>query len=186
MGVERFLPHSGDMVLLDRVVSYDSSGICAELLVREDNAFLNDSGEFELYQSIELMAQSVGVLRGLANEKEATKLGFLLSVRGLKMRKNAVKIGTLLRVCAKISMRDENGFGLYECEVWEVLRGENGEKFTPCEKNLGENSNGGVNLNENSRENSAKFEFDEHCKLLVSANISLLNPSDEMLEKFTQ
>ena len=186
MGVERFLPHSGDMVLLDRVVSYDSSGICAELLVREDNAFLNDSGEFELYQSIELMAQSVGVLRGLANEKEATKLGFLLSVRGLKMRKNAVKIGTLLRVCAKISMRDENGFGLYECEVWEVLRGENNQKFTPCEKNLGENSNGGVNLNENSRENSAKFEFDENCELLVSANISLLNPSDEMLEKFTQ
>ena len=185
MGVERFLPHSADMVLLDRVVSYDSSGICAELLVREDNAFLNDSGEFELYQSIELMAQSVGVLRGLANEKEATKLGFLLSVRGLKMRKNAVKIGTLLRVCAKISMRDENGFGLYECEVWEVLRGENNQKFTPCEKNLGEN--GGVNLNENSRENSAKFEFDKNLgELLVSANISLLNPSDEMLEKFTQ
>ncbi len=162
MGVERFLPHSGDMVLLDRVVSHDSSGICTQLLVRKDNAFLNEKGEFELYQSIELMAQSVGVLRGLANENERDKLGFLLSVRGLKMRKNAVKIGTLLRVCAKISMRDENGFGLYECEVWEVKSGEN------------------------SRENSAKFEFDENCELLASAKISLLNPSDEMLEKFTQ
>ncbi len=141
MGVERFLPHSGAMVLLDEIESYAENRIKTNLLIKENNAFLNEKGEFELYQSIELMAQSVGVLRGLGNEKDRNKLGFLLSVRGLKIHKNAVKIGTKLSIEALESMRDESGFVLYACKVWE-----NGT-------------------------------------LLAAANISLLNPSDEMLEQ---
>ena len=141
MSVERYLPHSGAMVLLDEVLSYDSEHITTSLCVSENNAFLNEKGEFELFQSIELMAQSVGVLRGFANEKDSNKLGFLLSVRGLKIHKNAVKIGTKLSIEALESMRDESGFVLYACKVWE-----NGT-------------------------------------LLVEANISLLNPNDEMLER---
>ena len=141
MGVERFLPHSKAMVLLDEIVDYAQNGIKTNSLIKKDNAFLNEKGEFELFQSIELMAQSVGVLRGLANEKDSNKLGFLLSVRGLKIHKNAVKIGTKLSIEALESMRDESGFVLYACKVWE-----NGT-------------------------------------LLVEANISLLNPNDEMLER---
>ena len=141
MGVERFLPHSKAMVLLDEIVDYAQNGIKTNSLIKKDNAFLNEKGEFELFQSIELMAQSVGVLRGFANEKDSNKLGFLLSVRGLKIHKNAVKIGTKLSIEALESMRDESGFVLYACKVWE-----NGT-------------------------------------LLVEANISLLNPNDEMLER---
>lgn len=141
MSVERYLPHSGAMVLLDEIISYDSEHITTSLCVREDNAFLNEKGEFELFNALELMAQSVGALRGLSNEKESNKLGFLLSARAFKIHKNAVKIGTNLRIKATMSMQDESGFGLYECEIYE---------------------------NQN---------------IIASANISLLNPSEEMLAK---
>lgn len=141
MGVEKYLPHSGAMVLLDEVVSYDSEHIMTRLCVCENNVFLNEKGEFELINALELMAQSVGVLRGLANEKESNKLGFLLSARAFKIHKNAVKIGANLSVKATMSMQDESGFGLYECEIYE-------------DKNL-----------------------------VASANISLLNPNEEMLAR---
>lgn len=139
MSVYRYLPHSGVMVLLDEVMSYDSEHIMTRLCVRENNAFLNEKGEFELINTLELMAQSVGVLRGLANKEESNKLGFLLSARAFKMYKNAVKVGTNLSVKATMSMQDESGFGLYKCEIYE-------------DKNL-----------------------------VASANISLLNPNEEML-----
>lgn len=141
MSIERYLPHSGAMVLLDEIISYDNKHITTSLCVHKDNAFLNEDGEFELFNALELMAQSVGVLRGLSNEKESNKLGFLLSTRGFKIYKNAVKIGANLRIKTTMSMQDESGFGLYECEVYE---------------------------NQN---------------IVASANISLLNPSEEILVK---
>lgn len=141
MSIERYLPHSGVMVLLDEIISYDNKHITTSLCVCKDNAFLNEYGEFELFNTLELMAQSVGILRGLSNEKESNKLGFLLSTRGFKIYKNAVKIGANLRIKTTMSMQDESGFGLYECEVYE---------------------------NQN---------------IVASANISLLNPSEEILVK---
>lgn len=141
MGIERYLPHSGAMVLLDKVLKYDESSVQTSLEIRADNAFLNEQNEFELFNAIELMAQSVGVLRGISNEKESDKLGFLLSARGFKIYQNSVKIGVNLSINCKMSMQDESGFGLYDCEIFD-----------------GEN-------------------------LLANATISLLNPSDEMLER---
>ena len=52
-----------------------------------------------------------------------------------------MKIGANLRIKTTMSMQDESGFGLYECEVYE---------------------------NQN---------------IVASANISLLNPSEEILVK---
>lgn len=144
MGLERYLPHSAEMILLDELLSVDENHIKTSLCIRADNAFLNEKKQFELLNALELMAQSVGVWRGLSDEKEGQKLGFLLSSRAFEIFKEAVEIGTKLEISAIMSMQDESGFGVYECEVYE------------CK---------------------------EAKKLLARANISVLNPSKEMLEK---
>lgn len=122
MGIERYLPHSGEMILLDEILKFSENSIETSLKIRADNAFLNEDNEFELFNGIELMAQSVGVLRGLNDEKESQKLGFLISARGFQIHKNSVKIGTNLRTICKMSMQDESGFAIYECEIYEAKK----------------------------------------------------------------
>lgn len=119
MGLERFLPHSGAMLLLDELVSVDENHIKTSLCIRTNNAFLNEKKQFELLNTLELMAQSVGVWRGLSDEKDGQKLGFLLSSRSFLIFEEAVEIGTKLEISAIMSMQDESGFGVYECEVYE-------------------------------------------------------------------
>lgn len=79
--VARYMPHSGDMVWLDRVVAWDKNHIIAEsdaspLFPRFAN------GRVPAYIGVEVMAQSIAVWYGLCRAKPTPPpLGFLLAIR---------------------------------------------------------------------------------------------------------
>lgn len=112
------LPHSGHMILIDRVLEYGDDYVYVEAKVDEKHILLHD-GALPSTAGMEIMAQSIGAFAGiqalLANEQ--VKLGFLLGTRRLDLYAENIPIGTKLLATAKISTQDNNGMGVFDCEL---------------------------------------------------------------------
>ena len=61
--IRSLVPHSGTMVLLDRVISADENTLCAEVVIRPDSLFYADGG-VGAWVGIEYMAQAIGAYAG--------------------------------------------------------------------------------------------------------------------------
>lgn len=80
--VSDLVPHSGKMVLLDRIIGFDDNSLTAELVVRSDG-LLGDEQSVPAWAGIEYMAQAIGAYAGIMAKRrgEPIKLGFLLGTR---------------------------------------------------------------------------------------------------------
>lgn len=120
------LHHRGEIVLLDKVISCYLNGVLTQSTIRKDNAFLsnfNGKRVFPLYQSIELIAQSLGCYQKIlhahtGNEDKKAKIGFLLSARNFELFTPYVEIGQTLLIQVKITTQDESGFGVCDGKVF--------------------------------------------------------------------
>lgn len=115
--MESLIPHSGDMILVDEVLEVTTEQITTKSIIKKDNAFLED-GKFPTYKTLEIMAQSLGCLRGLYQSDKRNKLGFLLGARRFSIKKPFINIGDEIITKATISLQDESGLGVYDCEVF--------------------------------------------------------------------
>ena len=83
------LPHSGRMVLLDEVLSYDDNNLHAVCTIRPDCILLPDGANaLPGWLGLEIMAQGVGAWAG-AHALDAgrpVQLGFLLGTRKLHFK----------------------------------------------------------------------------------------------------
>src|ERR1051325_2359742 len=61
--IRSLLPHTGRMVLLDRVIAADADNLCAEVTIRRDSVFFDGSG-VGAWVGIEYMAQTIGAYAG--------------------------------------------------------------------------------------------------------------------------
>lgn len=109
------LPHSGEMVLIDEILSYGSDAIEVSALVR-DSAFAHNQ-ELATYKMIEMMAQSLGAFKGL-HTKDAFNLGFLIGAREFEIFTPSVNVGERVMISSKVSMQDESGFGVWDSEIY--------------------------------------------------------------------
>lgn len=116
MNIKNLLPHTEDMILIDDVLLYDIDFILTKTFISDKNAFLSQ-GKFFSYQCVELMAQSLGCLRGLYAKDGSARLGFLLGVRNFHIYEPFINVNTCVFTYAKMCMQDESGFGIYECSV---------------------------------------------------------------------
>ena len=112
------LPHSGHMILIDRVLEYGDDYVYVEAKVDKKHILLH-GGALPSTAGMEIMAQSMGAFAGiqalLANEQ--VKLGFLLGTRRLDLYAENIPIGTKLLATAKVSTQDNNGMGVFDCEL---------------------------------------------------------------------
>ncbi len=115
--IENLIPHSGDMVLLDKVIEVDADSIHVQSTIGADNAFL-EREYFYTFLTLEMMAQSLVVFRGLGDKESRQKLGFLLGARGFKIFKPFVRIGDTIDIITQISMQDKNGLGVYDSRAY--------------------------------------------------------------------
>lgn len=117
--VAALLPHSGHMVLLERVTEYSKQHICAEAFIG-DNHILLVNGVLPCIASIEIMAQGIGAYAGISalNAGEKVKLGFLLGTRKLDLFVDSIPIGSRLKVKVQLSIQDTNGMGVFDCELY--------------------------------------------------------------------
>ena len=113
------LPHAGDMILIDRILSFDEEQIHTRLTVKPDGLFNLPDGSLPAWVGIELMAQSVAAFAGChARQKgNPVALGFLLGTRKFECNVEAFPAGSELTVHGIRSLEDDNGMGVFECHI---------------------------------------------------------------------
>lgn len=112
------LPHSGRMVLLDRITEYSGKHLRAEAAVGEAHMLLVD-GVLPCTAGMEIMAQGIAALAGChaVNAGEKVRLGFLLGTRKLNLFAQSIPIGTKLQIDVAVSTQDSSGMGVFDCEL---------------------------------------------------------------------
>lgn len=115
--VAALIPHSGAMVLLDKVTGYDGASLTAELTVRNDGLF-GDEDSIPAWVGIEYMAQAVGAYAGIRSilAGEPIKLGYLLGTRRYTGNVAAISVGTPLTVRITNIIQDEK-LGVFDCLI---------------------------------------------------------------------
>jgi predicted hotdog family 3-hydroxylacyl-ACP dehydratase len=115
--IRSLVPHSGPMVLLDRVVSVDEESLCAEVRIRADSLFCN-SGGVGAWVGLEYMAQAIAAYAGYSARLrgEPVKIGFLLGSRRYECRRPIFPVGSVLRVSVRV-LHNANGLASFECRI---------------------------------------------------------------------
>ncbi len=122
--VAPLLPHSGDMVLLDRISDFGEDFLIAETEIRSDNILIKH-GKLATFAGIEIMAQGVaawsGCLATLADEP--VRLGYLLGTRKLHIHTQEIPVGSKLQIKIKMSIQDSTGFGVFDSQLIDLSSG---------------------------------------------------------------
>ena len=113
------LPHAGDMILIEQILSFDDEQIHTRLTVKPGGLFNRPDGSLPAWVGIELMAQSVAAYAGChARQKgNAVELGFLLGTRKFECNVEHFPAGTELIIHGIRSLEDDNGMGVFECHL---------------------------------------------------------------------
>ncbi|MCC7599506.1 hotdog family protein [Janthinobacterium sp. FW305-129] len=118
--IRELVPHSGPMVLLDRVLSADAENLCAEVAIHAGSVFYEaTSAGVGSWVGIEYMAQAIaahaGYLARLAGAP--VKIGFLLGARRYEAQVPLFVNGSVLQVHVQQALQGENGLGAFECRI---------------------------------------------------------------------
>ena len=115
--VDELVPHSGRMVLLDRVIEFDEESMVAEVIVRDDGLF-GDANTVPAWLGIEYMAQTIAALGGMKRRLagKPLDLGFLLGTRRYDCNVATFAVGSVLTVSVKRLVEDQ-GLGVFDCNI---------------------------------------------------------------------
>ena len=115
--VEELVPHSGKMVLLNRVIEFDEENMVAEVIVRDDGLF-GDGNTVPAWLGIEYMAQTIAALGGMKRRLagKPLNLGFLLGTRRYDCNVDTFAVGSVLTVSVKRLVEDQ-GLGVFDCRI---------------------------------------------------------------------
>jgi predicted hotdog family 3-hydroxylacyl-ACP dehydratase len=116
--IHTLVPHSGPMVLLDRVISADEESLCGEVRIRSESVFCV-GGSVGAWIGLEYMAQAIGAYAGYTAwlRGEPVRLGYFLGTRRYECSRPVFEVGTLLRVHIKKILQDDSGLGSFECRI---------------------------------------------------------------------
>lgn len=107
------------MLLLDRVIAFDSESTIAEYSPHDDAWYADEQGNMPAWIGIELMAQTIAAHVGLIKHRMGAplKMGALLGTRRYTSEQAAFAAGKKLHIMAKMIYRDPTGLGAYECHI---------------------------------------------------------------------
>lgn len=117
--IAEVLPHTGDMILLDRVLAWEAERIACTRTVRVGDAFVESDGSLPAWIGIELMAQTIAAWAGChaLAAGEPVRLGFLLGARHYQCNVDAFPAGSELHIEAVRHFHDEAGMGVFACRI---------------------------------------------------------------------
>lgn len=117
--IAELLPHAGDMILLDEVVSFCEESVETRLQVRAGGLFNQTDGSLPAWLGVELMAQTIAAFAGCHARQAGVpvELGFLLGTRQFHCNVERFPLGAELRIRALRSLQDDNGMGVFECHL---------------------------------------------------------------------
>ena len=117
--VAHLLPHSGRMVMIDRLLHYDAHSAVTESDIDARHIFA-ENGVLPAWAFLEIMAQAIGALAG-ARAKGAGKpirLGFFFGERKLTLHHGDLPLPVTLRSEIQESIQDQSGFGVFDCRLY--------------------------------------------------------------------
>jgi predicted hotdog family 3-hydroxylacyl-ACP dehydratase len=116
--IRLLVPHSGAMVLLDRVSAVDEETLIAEVDIEEDTLFC-DGREVGAWIGVEYMAQAIAAHAGYhARLRDVpVKVGFLLGARRYECSHSGFAAGMTLRVRIQRALQGENGLAAFDCRI---------------------------------------------------------------------
>ena len=114
------MPHSGAMVLIDRVLSYNEESIVSELDVSPRLPFITGN-RAPAFLVIEIMAQSIAAWSGIRRNTpgDIQPVGYLLGTRKFQSSQDYFELGSTLTVSAE-QVLEYNGLAQFKC-VLDVL-----------------------------------------------------------------
>lgn len=112
------IPHSGEMVLLERIIEVDQDHLIAETTIKADNLLVRQ-GQLPTFMGAEILAQGIAAWAGCKcmQAGKPIGLGYWLGSRRLIQHHPAISVGTTLQIRVKLSIEDASGFGVFDCEL---------------------------------------------------------------------
>ena len=104
--VAHLLPHSGRMVMIDRLLHYDAHGAVTE----------SDGDARPIFAENGVLPAWVGARAEDAGEP--IRLGFLLGTRKLTLHHGDLPLPATLRSEVQESTHDYSGFGVFDCRLY--------------------------------------------------------------------
>ena len=116
--IAELIPHSGSMILLDKILEFDEHSLSAELVVRDD-ALLGNNKKVPAWVGIEYMAQTIAAYAGIQSKKlgKPINLGFLLGTRRYTSNIDSFDIGTVLTIKITRIINDDK-LGVFDCKIY--------------------------------------------------------------------
>lgn len=118
--VEDLLPHSGDMVLIDKILEYGDGCGVAQVKVRSSSIFYEQDIE-GIHSSIglEWMAQTIAAIAGISalQNKKKVQIGFLLGSRKYEPTTSVFKLDREYIIRINQLFHEDNGLGAFECSI---------------------------------------------------------------------
>lgn len=115
---ESVVPHTGDMVLLDKIDHGDDQTLQASVTIRPDAPFVDERG-MPAWVGIEMMAQTIGAFGGCRARRngQQVKIGFLVGSRKYTCSHSYFPVGARLEVAVREVIFGENGLCVFECSL---------------------------------------------------------------------
>lgn len=115
------LPHSGAMILLERITAFGADFLTAETQIRADNSLVKHH-RLEAFAALEIMAQGIAAWAGCmaVQAGEPVRLGYLLGSRKLHIHRQTIPIGSRLQISIRLSIQDSAGFGVFDCQLIDL------------------------------------------------------------------
>lgn len=117
--IAELVPHAGNMILLDEVLSCTDEDIETRLQVQPGGLLNQADGSLPAWVGVELMAQTIAAFAGVQARRAGlpVELGFLLGTRKYSCNVEHFPAGSELRIRATCSLQDDNGMGVFECHL---------------------------------------------------------------------
>ena len=116
--IRDLMPHSGPMILLDRLVAADDESLCAEVRVRANSLFLVD-GAVGGWVGLEYMAQAIGAFAGYRSRLrgDPVRIGYLLGTRHYECKQPSFALGSRLEIYVKRVLQSQDGLAAFDCRI---------------------------------------------------------------------
>jgi predicted hotdog family 3-hydroxylacyl-ACP dehydratase len=114
--VRDVVPHSGRMMLLDRLVAADGESLTAEVTIRADALFARTEG-VGAWVGVEYMAQTIAAYAGARAllRAEKAKIGFLVGTRQYSCNVPYFPLGATLRIVVRCDAHGDDHLGSFVC-----------------------------------------------------------------------
>jgi predicted hotdog family 3-hydroxylacyl-ACP dehydratase len=117
--VEQILPHAGQAILIDNVLSCDEANIAVTISIQPESAFYQTGKGVPAHVGLEYMAQACGAYAGTKALEigQPVRVGFLLGTRDYKSTQPWYIAGTNLTVTAEQLFQTDEGMGSFFCRI---------------------------------------------------------------------